>query len=78
MRKTALETITAALNQARVRYLVVSELAVNAHGYIRLTTVIDLVIALYADNIHRAFHALCETGYHPRAPITAQGFADAE
>lgn len=74
----ALEAVTAALNKARVRYLIVGGLAVNAHGYVRLTMDIDLVVALDADNILQAFHALNEIGYIPRLPIKAEAFADAD
>ena len=39
---SALEAVSAALNQAGVRYLIAGGLAVNAHGYVRLTMDIDL------------------------------------
>src|SRR5690606_10322240 len=50
----------------------------NAHGYIRLTTDIDLVIALDADNIRQAFLALSDIGYLPSVPINADSFSQAE
>ena len=37
MKLAAFEAIAAALRDARVRYLVAGGLAVNAHGYVRLT-----------------------------------------
>lgn len=61
----AFEAVAQALHVAQVRYLVAGGLAVNAHGYIRLTMDIDLVIALDDDNIRRAFHALADVGYRP-------------
>ena len=58
MKLAAFEAIAAALRDARVRYLVAGGLAVNAHGYVRLTYDVDLVIQLEADNIRTAFAAL--------------------
>ncbi|MCK9538290.1 hypothetical protein [Dokdonella sp.] len=75
MRLLAFEAVAKALDAAGVRYLVAGGLAVNAHGYIRLTADIDLVIALDADNITRAFRALSDIGYVPSVPITATMFA---
>lgn len=78
MKLAAFEAVAKALHAAKVRYLVVGGLAVNAHGYIRLTMDIDLVIALDPDNIQQAFRALAGIGYRPTAPIDAKGFAQAE
>ncbi|MDR2214264.1 MAG: hypothetical protein LBE59_00295 [Nevskiaceae bacterium] len=78
MNLAALETVLKALQDADVKYLIAGGLAVNAHGYLRLTLDIDLVIALNADNILRAFDALTNIGYRPIVPITAASFANAE
>ena len=78
MRLASLEAIVAALNSESVRYLVAGGLAVNAHGYIRYTQDVDLVIALDPDNILRAFRTLAMLGYKPLVPITAGQFANAE
>lgn len=76
MRLASLEAIVRALSGASVRYLVAGGLAVNAHGYQRLTHDIDLVIALDCDNILKAFEALRSIDYRPLVPITAEQFAD--
>ena len=76
MKLAAFEAITAALRDARVRYLVAGGLAVNAHGYLRLTYDVDLVIQLEADNIRTAFGALAALGYRPNVPVNAEQFAD--
>lgn len=76
MMLAAFETIAAALRDAGVRYLVAGGLAVNAHGYLRLTYDVDLVIQLRPDNILPAFHALAGLGYRPTVPVTAEQFAD--
>ena len=54
----SIETIVKALNDAKVKYLIVGGLAVNAHGYERLTVDVDLVIGLQPENIKHALHAL--------------------
>lgn len=78
MKLASLEAIVAALNSGNVRHLVAGGLAVNAHGYIRATQDVDLIIALDTDNILRAFSALETLGYKPLVPITAAQFADAD
>lgn len=71
-----LETVVDSLNTAGVRYLVAGGLAVAAHGYLRFTADVDLVIQLDADNIVAAFSALEALGYRPTVPVTAKQFAD--
>jgi hypothetical protein len=44
MERRSVETIMEALNHAGVRYLVVGGLAVVAHGVVRFTADIDLVL----------------------------------
>ena len=64
------------LNQAKVRYLVVGGLAVVAHGYVRFTADIDLVLDFDENNLKRATEALSALGYRPRAPVPLEQFAD--
>ena len=78
MKLTSLEAIVRALADTGVRYLVAGGLAVNAHGYLRFTQDIDLVIALDRANILGAFASLATLGYKPLVPITAEQFADTE
>jgi hypothetical protein len=73
---TSVEAIVRALNEAGVRYLVAGGLAVNAHGYLRFTKDVDVVLQLVPDNIRRAFAALQPLGYKPMAPVSAEQFAD--
>jgi hypothetical protein len=77
MKLRAFESVAGALASAGVRYLVAGGLAVNVHGYLRFTADIDLVIALDADNIGKAFDALAAAGYRPNVPIDKTQFADA-
>jgi len=74
----SVETIVKALNDAQVKYLVVGGLAVNAHGFQRLTMDVDLVIGLRPENIVKGLHALHAVGYQPVIPVTPEQFADRE
>ncbi len=76
MKLTSLEAIMRALQEAQVRYLIAGGLAVNAHGYMRMTHDVDIVLALDSDNIVLAFDSLARIGYRPIVPITASQFAD--
>lgn len=71
-----MKAIVGALNRARVRYLVVGGLAVVAHGYLRYTKDVDLVLQLRMDNLRRAFKALGSLGYRPGIPVSTDDFAD--
>jgi hypothetical protein len=77
MEVRSVEAIVRALNTAEVEYLIVGGLAVNAHGYERLTQDVDLVIRLTPQNIIRGLRALGEIGYRMPIPIAPEEFADA-
>ncbi len=72
-----IEQVLSALNTAGVRYLVVGGVAVVLHGHLRTTADLDLVVSLEPANALRAIEALTGLGYHPRAPVAAERFADA-
>jgi len=78
MKLASLVAIVRSLNEGSVRYLIAGGLAVNAHGYVRLTQAVDLVIALDSTNILGTFQTLAKLGYRPAVPITATQFADSE
>ena len=78
MKLASFEAITKALNTAGVRYLVAGGMAVNAHGYVRLTQDVDLVIQLESRNVRSALDALGSLGYRPTAPVTPAAFAEPE
>jgi predicted nucleotidyltransferase len=65
------------LNKAGVRYLIVGGLAVNAHGHVRYTNDLDLVIGLEQTNIKLGLDTLAALGYLPRIPVTSEQFANA-
>lgn len=74
----ALEAIFRALNEQHVRFVVVGGVAVNAHGYQRLTQDLDLVVELEPENVRAALRALEGLGYSPVLPVRAADFADPE
>lgn len=76
MKVDDIRTIFRALNDANVQYLIVGGLAVVAHGYVRFTQDIDLVIQLERENVLRAMNALTAIGYRPLIPVDAAQFAD--
>ena len=76
--KAEVRRITTALNEASVRYVVVGGLAVVAHGYVRATMNVDLVIDLNRENLVKALGALESIGFCPRLPVSNEQFADPE
>ena len=77
MKHQSVVTVIRALNEGGVRYLVVGGLAVVAHGYVRLTADVDLVLDLETENLERAIAALSALQYRPRAPVPFAEFAQA-
>ncbi|MGH8018595.1 MAG: nucleotidyl transferase AbiEii/AbiGii toxin family protein [Opitutaceae bacterium] len=65
-----------ALNDAGVRYIVVGGVAVIAHGYVRFTQDLDLVVSLDDANVKLAMETLEKQGFRPKVPVNAIDFAD--
>src|SRR5260370_36943831 len=78
MKLADVEAILRALNDANVRYLIVGGLAVVAHGYVRYTADVDIVLDLEGENTLRAMKALEAIGSRPDVPVKAEQFADQE
>lgn len=76
MEKHSVEAIVSALNQERVRYLIAGGLAVIAHGHVRFTKDVDLILDLEPDNVRHAITALRSLGYRPLVPVPFEDFAD--
>jgi hypothetical protein len=70
-------SLAQAFNESGVRYLVVGGLAVNAHGYHRLTLDIDIVLDTTEQNLRKAMAALTRLEYRALAPVPIEQFADA-
>lgn len=78
MKLASIITIVQALENAGVRFLVAGGVAVNLHGYARLTHDLDLVIELSPENARTAMRALAALGYRPQVPVAIEAFADPE
>lgn len=76
MKLASLEALTGTLNAAGVRYLIAGGLAVNAHGYVRFTHDVNLIIQLSPGNIVPAFAAFASLDYRPMVPVTAEQFSN--
>lgn len=68
--------VFSALNSDSVRYLVVGGMAVAAHGHVRATNDIDMVVALDHQNALTAIESLTRIGFRPAVPVPAKQFAD--
>jgi hypothetical protein len=78
MKLASLEAIFRGLQEAEARYLVVGGLAVVAHGYVRVTQDLDLVLDLSEEALPRSLRALDSLGYHPIVPVALFDFARPE
>src|SRR6059036_2128896 len=76
MERRSVEAVISALNRAGVRYLVAGGLAVVAHGFVRFTADVDLVLDPEPGALRRAIDVLATLGYRPRAPVEFAEFAD--
>lgn len=76
MDRNTIEMIVRALNDHQVQYLIVGGLAVVAHGYVRFTADVDLVLAVDQENLSRAVQAVRSLDYRPRAPVAIEQFID--
>jgi predicted nucleotidyltransferase len=77
MELRSVEAVVGALNAAGVRYLIVGGLAVIAHGYLRATRDLDIVIQLETTNLRTALNSLAEIGYRLAIPVSPDDFANA-
>jgi len=64
------DSLVRALDAASVRCFVAGGLAVNAHGYLRFTRDVDVVLQLSRENIEAAFSAPSPQRISP-TPISA-------
>lgn len=76
MRRESIEAIVQGLNEAGVRYLVVGGLAVVAHGHVRFTADLDLVLDPDPRSLASGVAALTKMSYRPRAPVPFRDFED--
>lgn len=74
MKVETLEIIFKAFNHAQVKYIVAGGIAVNIHGYQRMTSDLDIAIALSQKNIQRAINCLETLKYKTIIPIQLSEF----
>ncbi len=65
-----------ALNEHKVRYLLVGGLAMNLHGVPRMTMDVDLILAMDEDNLDRFIACAEMIGLSPLAPVPLQALKD--
>ena len=75
MEVRSIEAIVTALNAAQVNYLIVGGLAVNAHGFVRLTRDVDIVLQLEPGNAELGLTTLLSIGYQLAIPVRPEDFA---
>ena len=68
--------ILAALNHARVRYMVIGGMAVILHGVDRHTWDLDVSVELTIENLKALEAALKRIGFERRIPAPIEGLAD--
>lgn len=72
------ESIFKALEKRRVKYLVIGGIAVNFHGYNRVTGDLDLLVGLDEENLKKFIEAVKSLGWRPRLPVSLEDFTDSE
>jgi plastocyanin domain-containing protein len=65
-----------ALNRGKVEYVVVGGIAVNLHGFLRVTADLDLVISLKSSNVEKFISVIGKLGWKPKIPVKLKQFAD--
>lgn len=76
MQRTSVEAVVGALNASGLRFLIAGGLAVVAHGHVRFTADIDLILDLDSPSLKDGLAALEALGYKPRAPVPIADFAN--
>jgi len=66
------ERIFRSFEDEKLEYVVIGGIAVNLHGYNRLTGDLDIIIALNDENINRFISVVNALGLNPRLPVKLQ------
>lgn len=72
------ERIFRAFQENQLQYAVIGGVAVNLHGYNRLTGDLDIVILLTDQEIGKFVKVVKEMGMVPRVPVKIEDFANKE
>lgn len=78
MKLKSIGNIFKSLNEAGVQYLLAGGLAVVAHGYVRFTADIDIILGMDKKNLTDAMQMFDSLGYKPRAPVELHDFISSE
>lgn len=70
------EEVFSALNQEKVKYLVVGGVAVNLHGFMRFTGDLDILLLLEDKNLEKMDQVMKKLHYSERLPIKIQSLSD--
>lgn len=69
------ERILRELQRQKVRYLLIGGVAVNLHGYDRITGDLDIIISMTDTNIKKFIAVAKKLGLKPRIPVKIEDFA---
>ena len=64
------------LEKRKIRYLIIGGVAVNLHGYSRITKDLDLMISFEKENVDKFIELVNDLGYIPKVPVDIKEFAD--
>lgn len=70
------ERIFKSLNANRIKYLVIGGIAVNLHGFQRVTGDLDIMISLDTRNVRKFVDLVKFLRWRPRAPVEVEEFSD--
>lgn len=66
------------LSQHNVDFVLVGGMAVQLHGYMRMTYDIDLVLAINDENLNRSINVAKNLGFSPVIPVAIESLKDAD
>ena len=70
------ERIFRELAQRKIRYLVIGGIAVNIHGYPRVTGDLDIMLSFERDNIKEFIALVKDLGFNPKIPARIEELSD--
>lgn len=70
--------IISELEKRKIRYLIIGGVAVNLHGYSRVTNDLDLMISFEKENINKFIELIKDLGYTPKIPVDIKELANSD
>lgn len=64
------------LEKRKIRYLTIGGVAVNLHGYNRITNDLDIMISFDLENVKKLAMMAKDLGFKPRVPVEIEELAD--